>query len=96
MKHTLILKFFIKFLKKEKIYDEYLYYLMRGQEYRLRCSTIKERDEKIWLVKTIKSCPHRLIMDAFRWNDINIQWGEIDLRWKDFYYDVVCKPKPYE
>ena len=88
MNNKIILKLFIKFLRKENIYKDYIEGLKRGASYRANCSRIRECDELEWLVKTVKSCPQNLIVDAFSWGSSKIvHWGELDLKWKGFVYN---------
>lgn len=90
MKSQINLKKFIKFLKKENIYEIYLRNLTSGGGYRKRCAIIKESDMVIWLIETVKSYPHKLIVDAFRWgwND-GVNWIKINEKWED----VMGRPK---
>lgn len=68
------LKKFITFLKKEHIYEIYLRNLTSGSEYRQRYAMIKE---------TVKSCPHNLIVDAFRWSSRDgVNWVRINEKWE--------------
>lgn len=88
MNNKKILKLFISFLKKEKVLKEYIKKLQQGNSYRLRSALIREEDELIWLVNTIKFYPQNLIVDAFSWgSNKKIQWGELDLKWKAFVYN---------
>lgn len=84
MKSQINLKKFIKFLKKENIYEIYLRNLTSGGGYRKRCAIIKENDMVIWLIETVKSYPHKLIVDAFSWgwND-GVDWIKINKKWED-------------
>lgn len=79
------LKKFIKFLKKEHIYEIYLRNLTFGSEYRKRCAMIQEKDMVIWLIETVKSYPHKLIIDAFNWDEWgdNIDWVRINEKWEN-------------
>lgn len=79
------LKKFIKFLKKEHIYEIYLRNLTLGSEYRKRWAMIQEKDMVIWLIETVKSYPHKLIIDAFSWDDWDddIDWIRINEKWED-------------
>ena len=80
-----ILKQFISFLKKERVFKEYIKDLQQGKWYRLRSALIREENELEWLVKTVKVCPEYLIVDAFSWGGSKIvNWGELDLKWKGF------------
>lgn len=78
------LKKFITFLKKEHIYEIYLRNLISGGGFRKRCAMIKENDVVIWLIETVKSYPHKLIVDAFGWdwND-SVNWIKINEKWED-------------
>ena len=88
MKDKKIMKEFISFLKKERVFEEYVNKLQQGNWYRLRAALIREENELIWLVNTVKSCPQNLIIDAFSWGSSKINnWGELDAKWKDFVYN---------
>ena len=77
------LKKFITFLKKEQIYEIYLKNLTFDSEYRKRCAIIKQQDMVIWLTKTVKLYPHRLIIDAFRWKSYDgVNWILINEKWE--------------
>jgi hypothetical protein len=77
------LKKFISFLKKENIYEIYLRNLTFDSEYRQRWAMVKEKDMVIWLTKTVKLYPHRLIVDAFRWNSWEgVNWILISEKWE--------------
>lgn len=78
-----ILKKFIAFLKKENIYEIYLRNLSFDSAYRQRWAMVKEKDMVIWLTKTVKLYPHRLIVDAFRWNSWEgVNWILISEKWE--------------
>lgn len=80
-----ILKQFISFLKKERVFKEYIKNLQQGKWYRLRSALIREDNELEWLVRTVKVCPENLIVDAFSWGSSKlVHWGELDLKWKGF------------
>ena len=85
MKHKIILKKIINFLKKEHVYTPYIKNLKNGKSFRLRYATINEKDELLWLTETIKKQPERLILDAFLWTDSdeikNNSWLIIDRKW---------------
>lgn len=83
MKNKKILKEFIIFLKRNKAYKEYIVNLKNDDFYHKYKSFIKEQDDVIWLVNTIKRCPARLILDAFSWPyDRNgIQWDRLSSKW---------------
>lgn len=86
MKHKIILKKFINFLKKEHVYISYVKNLKNGKNFRLRYATIRNADELLWLTETIKKRPETLIIEAFAWidsyeNEIK-SWIIIDRKWK--------------
>lgn len=88
MKNKQLLKDFIKFLRKENIYKNYIEGLKRGESYRANEASVRECDELIWLVKTIKFYPEKLIEDAFGWYSHSyVDWFTIDEKWKDFVYN---------
>ena len=92
MNNKIILKLFIKFLRRENIYEDYIEGLKRGASYRANCSRMRERDELEWLVKTIKVCPQNLIEDAFSWPCYTlVDWVSINEKWRE----VLCY-KEYE
>ena len=65
MNNKKILKEFIIFLKQNNAYNDYLINLKNDTYYRKENALIREQNEIIWLIKTIKNCPYRLIVDAF-------------------------------
>jgi hypothetical protein len=82
MKEHYILKLFIKFLKENNVYEEYL----------IRLNSSKGGKEKSikYIVKQCKYQPLDLIMDAFPWislNNINskLKWSDLHREWY-FYY----------
>lgn len=85
MTHKLILIKFIRFLKNNNIYKEYLINLKNDEYYRKENALIREHNEIKWLTKTIKECPTRLIVDAFSWpyDPNGIDWHKIDQMWND-------------
>ena len=85
MKNKKILKQFIVFLKQNNAYNDYLINLKNDTIYRKENSLIREENEIIWLIKTIKRCPARLIVDAFSWPyKVNgIEWHRLDAKWAD-------------
>ena len=87
MNNKIILKLFIKFLRRENIYEDYIEGLKKGASYRANCSRIRECDDLKWLVKTIKSCPQNLIEDAFSWTRYtHVDWISINEKWRE----VLC------
>lgn len=80
-----ILKDFMCFLKKEHIYKNYLKNLKVGSKYRLNTAWVRIIDESEWITETIKKCPQRLIIDAFRWDGIETDmWEKLHRKWQDF------------
>lgn len=78
MKEQYILKLFIKFLKKNNVYEEYI----------LRLNSHKGgKEESInYIVLICKTKPLELIISAFPWfslKDINskIKWGDLHRKW---------------
>lgn len=80
-KHRFILKTFIAFLKKNNIYNEYLYSLEDGYYYRHEHK--KATNEKQYIIDTITTKPERLILDAFRWSSDNtVDWDALSCKWE--------------
>ena len=82
-----ILKRFIAFLKKNKIYDEYVNNAKGGGCYRLWGAQVQEYDFLKWLLLTLDRYPTHLIIDAFCWPDD--KWETLHEQWvselKKFY-----------
>ena len=86
MKNKYILKQFIAFLKKNNVYDEYLYELSKGKLFRV------QYDEK-WInpvdfiIYEIKREPSGLIINAFCWAKSTTlsqeTWNELSNEWED-------------
>lgn len=79
------LKLFISFLKKQKVYEQYLDALIKDTHYR---KSIGEKSNPIYfIVSCIKNnCMGRLINCAFEWgkaNYPNIDWCYISTKWED-------------
>ena len=85
MNNKKILKQFIIFLKQNNAYKDYLINLKNDTYYRKENALIREQNEIIWLIKTIKNCPYRLIVDAFSWPyKVNsIEWDRLDSKWEN-------------
>lgn len=94
MKHKIILKKIINFLKKEHVYIPYIKNLKNGKVFRLRYATINEKDESLWLTETIKKELEALIIEAFSWLDSdenkNNSWIIIDRKWKKIIDELFC------
>lgn len=79
MKNKYILKQFTAFLKKHGVYDEYLYQLYIGEQFRCVYNTNKKLVNPIsFIIQKIKHRPHELITDAFDWKktkySISVWW----------------------
>lgn len=77
MKNKYILKLFIAFLKKHGVYDEYIYQLYIGEQFRFFYN--KNLINPIsFIIQKIKHNPYELITDAFDWNktkySISVWW----------------------
>ena len=86
MKSKKNLKLFIRFLKRQKVYEQYLDALIKGKHYRM---SIGEKSNPIYFIAfCIKNnCMGRLINCAFEWekaNYPNIDWCYISSKWHDF------------
>ena len=80
------LKLFITFLKKQKVYKQYLDALIKDTHYR---KSIGEQNNPIYfIVSCIKNNRmHRLINGGFEWgkaNYQNIDWYYLSNKWEDF------------
>ena len=90
MKNKYILKLFIAFLKRNKVYNEYLYALSKGEHYRFNYNKnwIKPED---FIVETIQRSPNNLISDAFDWGNFEYsrykEWWILNDEWEDLIYD---------
>ena len=83
MKQKDKLKLFIRFLKKQKVYEQYLDALIKDTHYR---KSIGEKSNPIYfIVSCIKNnCMSRLINCGFEWgkaNYPNIDWYYISNKW---------------
>lgn len=89
------LKLFISFLKKQKVYEQYLDALIKDTHYR---KSIGEQSNPIYfIVSCIKdNCMGRLINCGFEWakaNYPNIDWFFISNKWEDFRLSNIKKNK---
>ena len=84
MNQKTLLKRFVFFLKKEKVYNVYIEQLKNDISYRRMNAACKVSDPTQWLIQTVKLCPHRLILDSFAWYATSISWMVIDARWNAF------------
>ena len=85
-----ILKTFIAFLKKNNVYDQYLYDLENGDEYRRRINYPTEPVQ--FLIDNIKRYPEDLIITAFGWGDSDYpNWGDLSEEW-----NIILWKKIYE
>jgi len=87
------LKLFIHFLKKERIYSQYLDALKNDKNYRRQ--TLQHLSPSLFIAHHVKYSPQFLISSAFDWSDyqnITVGWAYIDEKWKRLlskhgYYD---------
>ena len=92
MKNKYILKQFITFLKKHGVYDEYMYQLYIGGQFRFTYNK-KLVNPISFIVQKVKHNPHELITDAFDWNKTkyNISvWWVLNNEWFE-YFKKKCK-----
>lgn len=92
MKNKYILKQFITFLKKHGVYDEYMYQLYIGEQFRFSYNE-KLVNPISFIVHKVKHNPHELITDAFDWNKTkyNISvWWVLNNEWFE-YFKKKCK-----
>lgn len=92
MKEKHLLKLFIAFLKKHGVYDEYMYQLYMGEQYRFSYNE-KLVNPVSFIVDKIKHHPHELIADAFNWykTKYNIRvWWVLNNEWFE-YLKKTCK-----
>lgn len=80
-----ILKIFIAFLKKNNVYDQYLYDLENGCAYRRKHGDSIEPIE--FLIDNIKHYPEDLILNAFRWAESDYpDWDYLSEEWNEFLW----------
>lgn len=80
------LKLFITFLKKQKVYEQYLDALIKDTHYR---KSIGEQSNPIYFIASCikNNRMGRLINCAFEWGNANypnIDWYYISYKWEDF------------
>ena len=85
MREKYILKRFVGFLKKNNVYDEFLYYLQKDSGFRPKKSLYDLRNPISYIAHSIKYCPQMLFNGAFNWEDTkNIKrerWSELHFEW---------------
>ena len=78
MKKKLIIKTFIRFLKKNEVYDLYLTNLMNYYN--------EQETESIdFIISSLKETPENLILEAFPWHSLPTQkksWGVLHKEWR--------------
>lgn len=80
-----IFKTFIAFLKKNNVYDQYLYDLENGDEYRRRYGCPTEQVQ--FLIYFIKRYPEDLIISAFRWTESDYpDWDRLSEEWNEILW----------
>lgn len=83
-----ILKTFIAFLKKNNVYDQYLYDLENGDEYRRRINYPTEPVQ--FLIYNIKHYPEDLIISAFGWSDSDYSnWVNLSEEWNLILWEKI-------
>ena len=98
MKNKYILKLFIGFLKKNNVYDEFLYYLEKDKPFRLsRLNDLRNPIEYIEFM--INNNPTMLINDAFDWSHATkitrAEWYRLHSSWCK-YYNIHIKKELYD
>ena len=79
MDKKLILRRFIKFLKKNNIYKEYVYSLINGSSYRIR---VKYEANPVEFIVHALRHPNYLISRAFAWSYCpSIDWFHYSHEW---------------
>ena len=80
------LKLFIKFLKNNNAYNEFLYNLNKDKTFRNK----KLNKPVNYIVHQIKTEPAFLLLNAFDWRNTKQlneeQWGNLHEKWLKFYY----------
>ena len=94
MKNKHILKLFIGFLKRNKAYDEFLYYLEKDKYFRL--SRLNDLRNPIEYIKfMINNNPAMLVNDAFEWSNAKTRtrgdWYKLHSDWCKFYNNHIKK-----
>lgn len=94
MNNAHLLKQFIKFLKTNNAYNDYIINFKRGLDYRLSYSKIKTKNDAEWIVQMIKVGPNRLTIDAFSWLTKDEHcWTDLHHKWKDYLDNYKKKNK---
>ena len=95
MKEKYILKRFAAFLKKNNVYDEFLYYLQKDSSFRSTASFCDLRNPISYITNAIKCYPEMIFNSAFNWgNTKNIkreQWFELHLEWSRYCRNIFLK-----
>lgn len=95
MNEKYILKRFIAFLKKNNVYNEFLYYLQKDSGFRPRRSLCDLRNPISYITNAIKYCPEMIFNSAFNWdNTKNIKrerWYELHLEWYRYCRNILKK-----
>jgi hypothetical protein len=95
MKEKYILKRFVAFLKKNNVYNEFLYYLQKDSGFRPTKSLCDLRNPISYITHTIKYCPDMIFNSAFNWdNTKNIKrerWYELHLEWYRYCRNILIK-----
>lgn len=87
-----ILRQFIKFLKFNNVYNEYLINLKKGLDYRLKYSKVKTKNDAEWIAQMIKFEPNRLTIDAFSWlTKDKYCWSNLHRMWEEWIIYAIKK-----
>lgn len=94
MKNKYVLKLFIGFLKKNKVYDEFLYYLEKEKHFRL--SRVNDLRNPIEYIKfMINNNPTMLVNYAFEWSNAKtrtrVSWCKLHCDWCKYYNNHIKK-----
>lgn len=87
MKKKHLLKSFIAFLKKHGVYDEYMYQLYIGEQFRFYNINKELVNPISFIIQKIKHKPYELIIDAFDWSKTKYSidvWWVINNEWFEY------------
>ena len=95
MGNKYILKQFIAFLKKNNVYNEFLYYLQKDSNFRPTKSLCDLRNPTSYIINTIKYYPEIIFNSAFNWtatkNIKKERWYELHLEWYRYCRNILKK-----
>jgi hypothetical protein len=95
-RRKLILKYFIHFLKRKHLYNEFVERLESDKYYRREYVSENYTSETTYIVKQLISNPSKLIINAFSWYDNRYEdtshskWEKIHEEWRE-----ICKSKKF-